>query len=194
MLGIACWAAIVWCSLGKIIAVSFVCPNAQCPKQPLCTCQCEAGGNSEAGYGVGIWHFFSLLASSPVWASKTGLARTRERAAKPRGAEERSPSLARSREARFACPNRRACSQANIFSKICHQIPYVQANHSSQIPLNFLTRATHLTVVKYPKARPKKSVTKISQNVTLQSLFVKVAASPKIHFPVKICCSSNNYY
>ena len=27
---------------------------------------------------------FSLLASSPVWASKTGLARTRERAAKPR--------------------------------------------------------------------------------------------------------------
>ena len=30
---------------------------------------------------------YSLLASSPVWASKTGLARTRERAAKPRGAE-----------------------------------------------------------------------------------------------------------
>ena len=48
----------------------------------------------------------SLRASSPVWASETGLARMRERAAKPRGA------LARSREARFACPNRRACSQA----------------------------------------------------------------------------------
>ena len=31
----------------------------------------------------------SLLARPPVWASKTGLARTRERAAKPRGAEER---------------------------------------------------------------------------------------------------------
>lgn len=29
MLGIARWAAIVWCSLGQIIAVSFVCPNAQ---------------------------------------------------------------------------------------------------------------------------------------------------------------------
>ena len=27
--------------------------------------------------------FASLLASSPVWASETGLARTRERAAKP---------------------------------------------------------------------------------------------------------------
>ena len=55
-------------------------------------------------------------------------------------------------------------------------------------------RATHLTVVKYPKARPKKSATKISQNVTLQSLFVNVAESPKTHFPVKSCCSSNNYY
>ena len=31
----------------------------------------------------------SLRASSPVWVSETGLARTRERAAKPRGAEER---------------------------------------------------------------------------------------------------------
>ena len=29
MLGIACLAASVWCSLGQIIAVSFVCPNAQ---------------------------------------------------------------------------------------------------------------------------------------------------------------------
>ena len=41
----------------------------------------------------------SLRASSPIWASETSLTRTRERAAKPRGA--------RSREARFACPNRR---------------------------------------------------------------------------------------
>ena len=32
---------------------------------------------------------FSLRASSPIWASETSLARTRERAAKPRGAEER---------------------------------------------------------------------------------------------------------
>ena len=56
----------------------------------------------------------SLQASSSIWASETSLARTRERAAKPRGAEERSPSLARSREARFACPNRRACSQAKL--------------------------------------------------------------------------------
>ena len=40
----------------------------------------------------------SLRASSPIWASETSLARTRERATKPRGAG--------SREARFACPNR----------------------------------------------------------------------------------------
>ena len=31
----------------------------------------------------------SLRASSPIWASETSLARTRERAAKPREAEER---------------------------------------------------------------------------------------------------------
>ena len=52
----------------------------------------------------------SLRASSPFFASKASLARTRERAAQPRGVEERSPSLARSREAR---PNRTACLQAS---------------------------------------------------------------------------------
>ena len=31
----------------------------------------------------------SLRASSPVWASEVSLAKTRERAAEPRGAEER---------------------------------------------------------------------------------------------------------
>ena len=51
---------------------------------------------------------YSLRASSPIWASDTRLARTRKRAAKLRGAGQAS-----SREARFACPNRRACSQAN---------------------------------------------------------------------------------
>ena len=34
-------------------------------------------------------HHFSLQASSPIWTSEASLARTRERAAKPRGAEER---------------------------------------------------------------------------------------------------------
>ena len=54
--------------------------------------------------------FSSLRASSPIWASETSLARTRERAAKPRG-----PSLARSREARFAC------SQAMFLEENCWQ-------------------------------------------------------------------------
>ena len=45
----------------------------------------------------------SLRASSPIWASEASRAKTRERAAKP---------LVRSRETRFACPNRGACSQA----------------------------------------------------------------------------------
>ena len=41
---------------------------------------------------------------------------SRERASERRSREgqRKGPSLARSREARFACPNRRACSQANI--------------------------------------------------------------------------------
>ena len=62
----------------------------------------------------------SLPASSPIRASKASLARTREGAAKPRGAEERSfldPSLARSREARSARLNRRACSRAIVLRK-----------------------------------------------------------------------------
>ena len=37
---------------------------------------------------------------------------------------------------------------------------------------------------KYPKAEPKKGTMKISPNKTLQSLFINVAASPKIHVPV----------
>ena len=39
--------------------------------------------------------------------------------------------------------------------------------------------------VKYLKAKPKKGTMKISSNKTLQSLFISVAASPKIHLPVK---------
>ena len=38
--------------------------------------------------------------------------------------------------------------------------------------------------VKYPKAGPKKGTIKISPNKTLQSLFINVAAAPKIHAPV----------
>ena len=37
---------------------------------------------------------------------------SRERASERQSLEGLGPSLARSREARFACPNRRACSQA----------------------------------------------------------------------------------
>ena len=39
----------------------------------------------------------SLRASSPIWGSEASLAKTRERAAKPRGGRG---------EARFACPNK----------------------------------------------------------------------------------------
>ena len=38
--------------------------------------------------------------------------------------------------------------------------------------------------IKYPKVEPKKGTMKISPNKTLQSSFINVAASPKIHVPV----------
>ena len=41
--------------------------------------------------------------------------------------------------------------------------------------------------IKYPKAEPKKGTMKISPNKTLQSLFINVATSPKIHVPVQSC-------
>ena len=56
--------------------------------------------------GLPILKTLSLRASFPIWAREASLARTRERAAKPRGA------FSRSREAHFTYPNRRACSQA----------------------------------------------------------------------------------
>ena len=37
-----------------------------------------------------------------------------KRVSRERVSERRSPSLTRSREAGFACPNRRACSQATV--------------------------------------------------------------------------------
>ena len=49
----------------------------------------------------------------------------------------------------------------------CNQIPPLRAAH-----------------VKYLKAGRKKGTIKISPNKTLQSLFITVAASPKIHVPV----------
>ena len=53
----------------------------------------------------------SLRASSPIWASE---ASKRERAAESLCPSRLHRSLARSRETRFARPNRRACSQATF--------------------------------------------------------------------------------
>ena len=43
--------------------------------------------------------------------------------------------------------------------------------------------------IKYPEAEPKKGTMKIFPNKTLQSLFINVAASPKIH--ARSCYSCN---
>ena len=53
-------------------------------------------GSAEPRSGTHFLWPCSLLASSPISASETSLARTCERAAKPRGAEERRASLQRS--------------------------------------------------------------------------------------------------
>ena len=42
-----------------------------------------------------------------------------------------------------------------------------------------------LHIAVYPKAGPKKGTIKISSNKTLQSLFINVTASPRIHYHVK---------
>ena len=50
------------------------------------------------------------------------------------------------------------------------------------VATKFLHPGLHTAV--HPKAGPKKGTIKISPNKTLQSLFINVAASPKIHVPV----------
>ena len=55
----------------------------------------------------------SLRASSPIWASETSLARTRE--------------------ARFACPNRRACSQASHDVYLCRDFFFFNWHKSSTV-------------------------------------------------------------
>ena len=49
----------------------------------------------------------------------------------------------------------------------------------------------HITV--HPKAEPKKGKIKISPNKTLQSLFINVAASLKIHVPVTVAIIRFNH-
>jgi len=48
--------------------------------------------------------------------------------------------------------------------------------------------------INYPKAEPQKGTMKISPNKTLQSLFINVAASPKIHVPVTAAIIRFNLY
>ena len=58
--------------------------------------------------------------------------------------------------------------------------------HGQIIPVNcnqIPQPGLHIAV--HPKAGPKKGTIKISQNKTLQSLFMNVTTSPKIHVPVK---------
>ena len=64
-----------------------------------------------------------------------------------RVSRERGPSLARSREARFACPNRRACSQATWFPTFS---PVLCCQHFHCFILS--NRSIQMTVVHVSKA------------------------------------------
>ena len=54
---------------------------------------------------------------------------------------------------------------------------------STKLPLQLPHLRLHIAV-KYPKGGPKKGTIKIFPNKILQSLFIKVVASPKTEFPV----------
>ena len=73
-----------------------------------------------------------------------------------------------------------------------HGLTFFKNLQSNSLPTgkSFQSNATRFPhpglhiAVKYPKAGPKKGTIKISPNKTLQSLFINVTASPKIHVPV----------
>ena len=66
----------------------------------------------------------------------------------------------------------------DIFQKIAVKFPA----HGQIIPVNCNQLSPPRgDIAVHPKAGPKKGTTEISQNKTLQSLFINVAASPKIH-------------
>ena len=80
-------------------------------KQAICNKKLVGSLSNDDDHGSeNVANTINLRASSPIWACETSLARTREPAAKPRG-RRKGPSLVGSREARFAGPNRTACSQ-----------------------------------------------------------------------------------
>ena len=69
----------------------------------------------------------------------------------------------------------------DIFQKIAVKFPA----HGQIIPVNCNQLSPPRgDIAVHPKAGPKKGTTEISPNKTLQSLFINVAASPKIHVPV----------
>ena len=66
----------------------------------------------------------------------------------------------------------------DIFQKIAVKFPA----HGQIIPVNCNQLSpSRGDIAVHPKAGPKKGTTEISPNKTLQSLFINVAASPKIH-------------
>ena len=69
----------------------------------------------------------------------------------------------------------------DIFQKIAVKFPA----HGQIIPVNCNQLSPPRgDIAVHSKAGPKKGTTEISPNKTLQSLFINVAASPKIHVPV----------
>ena len=70
----------------------------------------------------------------------------------------------------------------DIFQKFAVKFPATGKSFQSNAT-KFPQPGLHIAI-KYPKAEPKKGTMRIFPNKTLQSLFINVAASPKIHVPV----------
>ena len=67
------------------------------------------------------------------------------------------------------------------FSNMCGLFPCPRANHYSQMHTNFLIPGCTL-LSNIPRLNLRKVPSKISRNLTLQSLSVDIAASPKIRW------------
>ena len=105
-----------------------------------------------------IGWYVSLEASSPIWASETSLARTRERAAKTRGAAERRP-LART----FS----RGSLRLPKYSLTSCPLPIIPLCLSPRPPLEKKKKHTHAWSQVSPNRRARSQATDRWINTTI---------------------------
>ena len=119
----------------------------------------------------------SLRASFPIWASEASLARTRERAAKPRGTgAPRSRVLAR-----LARPNRRACSQARCTCKVV----VLLFCHSKHIEFLMFSLSSPSSLVKFPLSSGLCFQTTVARIGSIDAIYTSFYSMNPHSFPRK---------